>query len=427
MHSGDLGSVERGVEGLPLPSTKRAKPSTETPHQEAKPGTRSGVPVWLRGVLPLILLAVLVGVFLRWGPMGVFEAAFPPLEELTIERVSFPEDGLLRIHLVNGGPEPVTVSQVTVDDAYWDFAIEPDRVVPRLGGATIEVPYPWVEGEPVSVGLVTSTGVTFTHDVPVATRSPDVGTRYVSTFALLGVYVGVIPVFLGLLWLPFLAEIGQRWLHFFLSFTVGLLVFLGVDALAEAVEMAGAVASAFQGIGLVTVGLLGTPLLIEAVGRFRRGEGGGATVEAFRVAGLIAMGIGLHNLGEGLAIGSAYAVGEITLGTTLVLGFLLHNTTEGIGIVAPIAREHPSLVRLGALGAVAGVPTILGAWIGGFSYSPTMAVLFLAMGAGAVVQVVWTLGRLLKARTGGLAEPLNAVGLLAGLALMWATGLLVAV
>jgi zinc transporter ZupT len=233
----------------------------------------------------------------------------------------------------------------------------------------------------------------------------------------------VIPVFLGLLWLPFLAGVGPRWMNFFLAFTVGLLVFLGVDALAEALDLASAVAPAFQGIGLVTLGVVGAPLLIEAAGRL---GGPREKNEAFRTAGLIALGIGLHNLGEGLAVGSAYAVGEIGLGTTLVLGFLLHNTTEGIGIVAPMAGERPSLGRLVALGAVAGVPTIFGAWIGGFTHSPPAAVLFLAIGAGAVAQVVWTLVRLMVRRAGGLSDPLNATGLVAGLAVMWATGLLVA-
>ena len=381
------------------------------------------IPLWVRGILPLVLLAMLVAFFLRYGPIGVFQSAFPPLEELTIDRVTFPGDGLLRVHVVNGGPEAVNISQVTMDEAYWAFQVDPGPTVPRLGNATIDVPYPWVEGEPVVVGLVTSTGVTFTHEVPVATRSPDVGARYLSTFTLLGVYVGVIPVFLGLLWLPFLAEVSERWLHFFLSFTVGLLVFLGIDALAESVEMAAVIAPAFQGTGLVALGLLSTPLLIEAFSRLSRSR----TSDAYRAASLIALGIGLHNLGEGLAVGSAYAVGEIALGTTLVLGFLLHNTTEGIGIIAPIANDRPSLARLATLGAVAGLPTIVGAWIGGFSYSPSLAVLFLAVGAGAVVQVVWTLGRLLVARSAGLGEPLNAAGLVAGLFLMWATGLLVAV
>ena len=380
--------------------------------------------LWLKGVFPLFLLGGLLGLFLVFGPIGVFKASFPPIEELTIERVEFPGPGQIRIRLVNGGPEPVTVSQVTVDDAYWSFTMDGDPTIARLDGAALEVPYPWVSGEPVKVSVLTSTGVTFTREVAVATESPRAERLFLTTFALLGLYVGVVPVFLGLLWLPFLREAPKHWTDFFLSLTIGLLVFLGVDALTEAVEMSGEVASAFQGIGLVTLGVVGAPLVIQGIGRLRRH---GAGSEAKSAAALIALGIGLHNLGEGLAIGSAYAIGEIALGSTLVIGFLLHNTTEGIGIVAPLAREPVRTGTLLGLGALAGIPTIAGTMIGGLSYSPVATVLFLAIGAGAVIQVVWVLGRLLSRREGGgLTGPLNAAGLVAGLALMYATGLWVA-
>lgn len=378
----------------------------------------------LRGILPLILLGLFLVGFLRWGPVGVFRAAFPPVEELTIERIAFPEEGLIRVRVVNGGPEPVTLSQVQVDEAYWDFEMDGDATIPRLEGRTVDIPYPWVQGEPHEIALVTSTGLTFTEEAAVATLSPSPDARYLTTFALLGVYVGVIPVFIGLLWFPFLSGISRHWLDFFLSLTMGLLLFLGVDALAEALEVTERVASAFQGVGLVVLGLVGTPLLIEGVSRLKKTAGS----EAARVAFLVALGIGLHNLGEGLAVGTAYASGEIALGTTLVLGFLLHNTTEGVGIVAPLAKERPGLWHLAILGAVAGLPTILGAWIGGFSYSPVATVFFLAVGAGAVAQVVWALYKMLGRREGGgLTAPLNAGGLLAGLVIMYVTGMLVAV
>ena len=381
--------------------------------------------VWLKGLLPLVLLGGLLAVFLTAGPVGIFRAAFPPIEELSLERVEFPAPGQIRIHLVNGGPEPVTVSQVMVDDAYWAFTMDGDPTIARLGDAALDVPYPWVSGEPVKVGVMTSTGLTFIREVAVATESPRADRQYLTTFALLGLYVGVVPVFLGLLWLPFLRGVPRHWTDFVLSLTMGLLVFLGVDALTEAVDMSGNVASAFQGIGLVTMGVVGAPLVIQGLGRLRRR---GAGTEASRAAGLIALGIGLHNLGEGLAIGSAYAIGEIALGSALVIGFLLHNTTEGIGIVAPLAREPVRLGTLVALGALAGLPTIAGTLIGGLSYSPIATVLFLAIGAGAVIQVVWTLGRILSRREGGgLTSPLNAAGLVAGLVLMYVTGLWVTV
>ncbi len=404
--------------------TSDAPPDDAGPSESARPASQGGLALAAKGVLPLLLLAALLAVFARIGPIGVFRAAFPPIEELTFERIAFPEPGLIRLYMVNGGPELVTVSQVIVDDAFWEHSVTPDRQVGRLDDVVVEIPYPWVDGDPLVISVVSSTGVTFTQEVAVATQSPQVTRSYVLTFALLGVYVGVIPVFLGLLWLPFLAGVSPRWVDFFLSFTVGLLLFLGVDALEGALELTGRVASAFQGVGLVVLGVVGTPLAIHALGRMGRGD---TEITPLGISMLIAIGIGLHNLGEGLAIGSSYAIGEVALGTSLVFGFLLHNTTEGLGIVAPLARSRPSLPKLAVLGLVAGVPTILGTWIGGFSYSPTASVLFLAIGAGAIVQVIVVLGRSMGSKgRQGLASPLNAFGLVVGLIIMYATGLFVA-
>ena len=387
-------------------------------------GLWSALPTWAKGVLPLVLLAGLVLVFLRFGPVGVFRAAFPPVEELTIERITFPAAGEMRIRVVNGGPEPVTISQVLVDDAVWAHTLDGERTVARLERREITLPYPWVEGEPHVVALVTSTGLTFEGEVAVATRTPTPDARYLGTFALLGVYAGVIPVFLGLLWLPFLREVRRRWIDFFLAFTAGLLVFLFVDTLAESLELSARVPGAYHGLGLVLLGVASAPLAIGAIAQARRGAG---AASGAWVATLIALGIGLHNLGEGLAIGTAYAGGEIALGTFLVVGFLLHNSTEGLGIVAPLASERPSLARLLALGALAGLPTVVGTWIGGFTYSPVWSTLFLALGAGAIAQVVYELWKLFRRSSDApLSSPLNATGVLAGLLVMYATSLLVA-
>jgi zinc transporter ZupT len=387
-------------------------------------GRATGIPLWFKGLAPLVLLAALVAVFLQVGPLGVFRQSFPPVEQLTVERIRLPQFGVMEVDVVNGGPEPVTVAQVMVDDANWVHSLNGSRTLDRLESRVITIPYPWVEGEPHVVALVSSTGLTFTGEVPVATQSPPVDARYLSTFALLGIYAGVIPVFIGLLWLPFVRAVNRRWIDFFLSLTIGLLIFLGVSSLIESVETASIVPAAFQGHALVLLGVLGTPLVLSAVGRWR--ATGRRERSPLYVAGLIALGIGLHNLGEGLAIGTSYATGEIALGTFLVIGFLLHNTTEGLGIVTPLADERPRLLSLILLGALAGVPTIIGAWLGGFTYSPAWTTFFLAVGAGAIAQVVYELWRLFTRRAKvGLATPLNAAGLLVGMVIMYATGLLV--
>jgi len=382
---------------------------------------------WIRGLLPIGLLAVLLFLFFYYGPLGIFLAAFPPVEELTIERIVLPEPNHITVHVFNGGPHPVTVAQVTVDEAFWQYWIEPENsTIPRLGHLEVHIPYPWVEGETHEVTLLTSTGLTFSREIPVATQSPLMDSTYLWTFSLLGLYAGVIPVFLGLLWYPFLRELSASWLSFFLSLTVGLLVFLAVDTFHEALESAEAVSGALQGVSLVAIGLIGTLLMLLYLSHLKVGHSDRDSPRGrYWTALMIALGIGFHNLGEGLAIGSSYAVGEIALGTFLVVGFTLHNITEGLGIVAPIARDAPSVIRLVGLGSIAGVPTILGTWIGGFSYSPVWAAFFLAIGVGAILQVIYELTWLLvKRQEVALASAYNLSGFLLGLGIMYGTGLL---
>jgi zinc transporter ZupT len=379
---------------------------------------------WLLFLAPLGLLGALSLLVAKGGLLSTLRRGAPPVEELTVDRVHL-APGRITVHVVNGGPDPVTVAQVMVDEAYWTYTIEPGPTLDRLGRATIEIPYPWVEGEPHQVRLLTSNGVTFDHDIAVATETPAVDARYFWTFSLIGLYVGVLPVAIGLLWLPFLKPLDRRWMHFALALTGGLLVFLAVEALHEALETAEQVAGAFQGVGLVGLSVLGTWLLLTAFGGRGKGEGGRG--DRLRLAYLIAFGIGLHNLGEGLAIGAAYAQGAVTLGAFLVVGFMIHNTTEGLGIVAPVAQERPSAASLALAGLIAGGPTIIGAWLGGLAYSPMVATFAMGIGAGAIIQVLGVLYRVIARETDGAVwTPLNALGAAAGLALMYATGLLVA-
>ena len=384
---------------------------------------------WSWGLLPLVLLGLLLVGFVRYGPLGIFRASFPPLEQLTIDRAVLPQPHRIVLEVTNGGPSSVTVAQVMVDEAFWQFSMEPaEKTIPRLGRRRITIPYPWVEGESHEVTLLTSTGLTFSHEIAVATTSPQIDFTYLLTFALLGVYAGLIPVFLGLLFYPFLRDLHRGWLNFFLSMTLGLLAFLAVDTLEEALENAGKVAGAFQGVALIVCGVAVAILSISYFSQRRPARADKATpVGRYWTALLIAVGIGLHNLGEGLAIGSSYAIGEIALGAFLVIGFTLHNVTEGLAIVAPIARDRPPVRRLVMLGSIAGLPTVAGAWIGGFTYNPVWTTFFFAVGAGAIVQVIYEVGRLILDRESSRnwASSYNVVGFLMGLAIMYATGLLV--
>jgi zinc transporter ZupT len=156
----------------------------------------------------------------------------------------------------------------------------------------------------------------------------------------------------------------------------------------------------------------------------RLGRRSGAT--GLTLALLVAIGIGVHNFGEGLAIGTSFALGELQLGTFLIIGFMVHNLTEGLGIAAPAARQPVTLLQLAALALIAGTPAMLGAWVGAYATNDALAVLFFAIAAGAALQVVVEVGRhILRTVPGGLRSGHAIGGFLAGIALMWATGLLI--
>jgi zinc transporter ZupT len=338
----------------------------------------------------------------------------------------------------NGGPDPVTLSQVVVNDALWDFRVEPDSTIPRLGSAEVIVPYTWVEGEAYEMKLITSTGTTFDAEVPVAVLTPGFSDETFFRYLLIGTYVGVVPVALGLLWYPFLRRLGRAGMNFVLALTVGLLAFLVIDTMEEAIESATELPGVFSGIPLVILVALLTLLgLLAAERLFRRSR-----EEASRLGTSyrISFGIGLHNFGEGLAIGAAFALGEAALGAFLVVGFTLHNITEGVGIAAPILKgKRPSFVHFILLALLGGGPAIVGTLIGGFAFSNLLAALFLAVGAGAILQVIYEVGKLLlkdSTQEKGDQAPsslsaslsaTNLAGLVVGVALMYATGLLVAV
>jgi ZIP family zinc transporter len=360
---------------------------------------------------------------------GVKREDIPPVEDLTVTRVALPTEYEFVVYVTNGGPDPVTIEQVSVNEALWNFDVEPDTTVPPRGSAKITIPYSWVEGEAYGIGIITNTGVTFEAEVPLAVLTPGFSADTFFRYALIGFYVGVVPVSLGLLWYPFLRRLGTSGMSFVLALTVGLLAFLVVDTLEEAMEVAVELPGVFSGIPLVILLTLLTLLgLLGAERLFRRGR-----EEASRLGTSyrIALGIGLHNLGEGLAIGAAFALGEVALGAFLVVGFTLHNITEGVGIAAPILKERPRFAHFVWLALLGGGPAILGTWIAGFAYSPLLSAIFLAVGAGAILQVIYEVTRLLlkdssRSKTPALSGP-NLGGFTAGVAIMYATALLVSV
>lgn len=391
---------------------------------ERKPVRRSAWSVVALIAVPLILLGLAGAWLIAADPLRVFSTSAPPVEKLTIERLILDDDGI-HLKVRAGGSEPMVVAQVQVDDAYWRFTQTPGGQLPRLSSAWLHVPYPWVEGDAHVVKLVTNTGATFEHEIEVAVATPRGVAGGLRTQAILGFFVGILPVAIGLMFFPLLQRLRSEELRFVLALTCGLLVFLLADMLEDAFEQALRAAPAFQGPVMVVLVAGVSSLGLIALGR-RQGAPRGLTLATF-----IALGIGLHNFGEGLAIGAALAAGAASLGAFLVLGFTVHNVTEGIGIAAPLAGERPSVMTFAGLALLAGAPAILGIWLGSYAIAPQWAALALAIGAGAILQVLFEVGAYtLRGKEGrgaakvGVALDRYALsGLLFGIAFMYVTAL----
>ena len=390
-----------------------------------RPSITGRIPVWSLVLTMLGVIAVVLAALAAFGGALLPDRSGPPIEELSIERTTL-APGSIEITVRNAGPDPVQIAQVFVNDTYVDFT-GGAKPIARLGSDTLHLRFPWISGQPYTVSLLTSTGLVIEHTIPAAVATPEPGAGLVGLMALLGTYVGIIPVTLGMLVLPVLRRASRGVVRMSLALTVGLLGFLAVDAAIEGFALADRSGVAFGGPLLVLLGAAFAFLILTAIARLldRHTRSQEAATSGRRLALMIAIGIGLHNLGEGLAIGSAYAVGALAVGAALVVGFAVHNTTEGLAIVAPLTDQRPPISSLIGLGAIAGAPAILGAVIGATVDNAALSAVLLGVGVGAIIQVITQISPALRDDTGRLLDPTVIGGLATGVGVMYLTGLLV--
>jgi zinc transporter, ZIP family len=198
--------------------------TTTVPAEQSK---RLSGAAWALALVPLILLGLVLSYLVATGG-GLTALAGPPVEKITIQRVTLPEPGVIRVEVINDGPQTITIPQVIVDDAYFTFKAEPSTTIPRLGRAVFTINYPWVAQETHHVVLLTSLGMTFEHEIGVAVQSPLPSLNLLVQFGLVGLYVGIVPIFLGMLWYPFMRRLSAQAMNFILALTVGLLVYLAI-------------------------------------------------------------------------------------------------------------------------------------------------------------------------------------------------------
>ena len=384
--------------------------------------TRSPLSRFLLVLVPLALMLASFVWIASLDPLRGFNNAAPPVETLTVERTILDQTGI-QLLVRAGGSEPMVIAQVAVDDAFWTFAQDPAGPIPRGATAWIRIPYPWVQGEAHLVNMLSNTGTGFAHEIAVALPTPRATPGQLQQQAIVGAIVGLLPVALGLMFFPAMRGVGRAGMNFLLALTVGLLAFLLIDMTNEALELAADSAALFQGSAMVWLAALASFLLLMAIGRWR------GTPAGIALSFYIALGIGLHNFGEGLAIGASFAAGSAGLGTFLVLGFALHNVTEGIGIAAPMLKAKPPLWTFPALTLLAGGPAILGLWTGSLAYAPQWTALALAIGAGAILQVIVEVTSYLMRqnpdRQAALFSPAVVTGFLGGIAFMYVTAAII--
>ncbi len=376
------------------------------------------------GIIPFAFV-VLMLVYLL-GPGSALLDFGTPLPEIVIEKVDF-IDSEIQATVRNTGPVPVQVVMADVNDRFQPAAIEPDKTLERFESALVRIPFEWNVAEPYIIGITIDDGTRFETEIEAAAPALAPDANLAGFFAIIGTYVGILPVMIGLMWLPFIRRLSQNKYNFFLALTVGLLLFLAIDSIEEAVEVSSErLAGSFNGILLIA-----TITLISFLGLYYAGNKltNSVNVSSFSkpvaLGLMISIGIGLHNFGEGLAIGAAVGLGQVALSTFLIIGFALHNTTEGLAIASPMAKGKPAIGKLAIMGMIAGSPAIFGAWIGGFMYSPFTSIIFLAIGAGAIFQVIVIILKWISESDKNLSSGAILAGISVGMAVMYITSIII--
>jgi len=378
----------------------------------------------ISAIAPIVLLVIMIAFLL--GPASSFLQFGMVLPEVSIEKIEFIGNEI-QATVRNTGPIDVNVVIADVNDRIQPAAIEPDSSLGRFETALVRIPFDWNEGQPYEIGVTIDDGTRFAKGIDAAFPALEPNLDLFVFLGMIGFLIGVVPIMIGLLWYPFIKKLGKNSFNFFLAFTMGLLIFLGIDAVLEASEISkNHLSSVFNGELLISTVVILSFLSLYGIGKklIKRTEFSNLS-KGLAISLMIAIGIGFHNLGEGLAVGAAIALGEVALSTFLIIGFATHNTTEGLAIAAPLTSTKAKIAKMIGLGLIAGIPAIFGTWIGGFFFSPFFTLVFLAIGAGAIFQVVLSIFQYMKEKSDLFSNPSLFAGISVGLLVMYLTSVLI--
>lgn len=392
-------------------------------HVRRKNGT-----VFWKVLLGILSLGLLAGVsYFFWNNNGlemVLPAGAAP-EAIHFEATNL-QPGQFMFTLRNSTPKAITITTANINESILPFVIKPDKTIPPLGKATLYITYPWVQGEAYNIDITTSDSSTFHTIVDSASATPPLTTPFMLNLTLIGLIIGLIPMFIGMTWFPVITRAGAGLYLFLMALAVGLLVYLGIAVANQALENTQGIGGAFQGIELLVVGSAVTFALLHALGHL----GGGARKEekahALQQAWMVTTRISLQNLAEGLAVGAIFSFGVTGLGFLLIVGLIFQNLVEGLRLIASMEKEERSLLRLFVMGLMAGIPAILGIWIGGATDSQLFQIFLFSIGAGAVFESVYSLYMQIHGITVHQPKPFTVfLGFAFGLMAIFAAGMFI--
>lgn len=170
--------------------------------------------------IPLVLLAAVIALFVWTDGAGLSGEPAAPIEAVEFGQTRL-EPGLIELNLRNTGPKELAISQINVNDAIWPYAASANPIA-RLGSSTLTLHYPWAEGEMYRITIFTRNSVPLTTTIDVATTTKGASASTLWSFTLVGIYVGIIPIVLGMLWIPALRQLSRRAMLFLMAATVGL-------------------------------------------------------------------------------------------------------------------------------------------------------------------------------------------------------------
>ncbi|HEX4346527.1 MAG TPA: hypothetical protein VHZ73_03090 [Vicinamibacterales bacterium] len=396
----------------------------------AAPPARNALPIWLAALLPLSLLAVFLVIVTHVNPgdalrrrQGAFVGQY-----VSFSKVSVTPDGFL-VTVLNESEGPVTIAQVIVDDAFWSYTANRTAAIQPLASVTLTIPYPWVPGENHHIEVMTSTGQRFGGDaLGVPTPAPD--TQFFVTFLSVGLVVGLVPVAIGLCWLPLASHAGRRTSQAMSAFAAAVLLFLLVDSIRQALRATHLMAGAYQGIMLFVIGAAAAFVGVGALSvwwKRRAMAGGSGTYATWALAVTVAIGIGLSNLARGVEVGTDLAQGEMLLRGVTILGLTLQSVLAGATICAALAGTRARFCAFLGLVLVAGAPAVLGLWLGGLLLTSPVATAIVGMEAGGVAAAIPTLAARIASDAPlheALATPRVVAGAMTGLVMMYIGALL---